>query len=78
MNYYMLHASGIKKVDEKSYKAHKQYKDGTTKNRDIIDWYNDGENIFFGWAALDIFEVVHTIIQTINNFNADFVMCEAV
>ena len=37
MNYYMLHASGIKKVDEKSYKAHKQYKDGTTKNRDVID-----------------------------------------
>lgn len=37
MNYYMLHECGMKKVDEKSYKAHKQYKDGTTKNRDIID-----------------------------------------
>lgn len=31
MNYYMLHECGMKKVDEKSYKAHKQYKDGTTK-----------------------------------------------
>ena len=74
MNYYMLHASGIKKVDEKSYKAHKQYKDGTTKNRDVIDWYNDGENIFFGWAALDENDVIYQIVNITGIFKIKYAL----
>lgn len=74
MNYYMLHECGMKKVDEKSYKAHKQYKDGTTKNRDIIDWYNDGENIFFGWAAVDEKYVIAQIVYTTGCFKLKYAL----
>lgn len=63
MNYYMLHGYGIKKVDEKSYKVHMQYEDGTFKTRDVIDWYDDGKNIFFGWNALDEEEVISQIVD---------------
>ena len=62
MNYYMIHTHGMRKVDEKSYKAHTQYENGTPKNRDIIDWYDDGENLFFGDSTLDENSVVMQIL----------------
>lgn len=71
MNYYMIHTHGIKKVDEKSYKAHTQYKDGTAKFRDIIDWYDDGENLFFGGATLDEEDVILQILITISKVDID-------
>ena len=63
MNYYMFHSCGIKKVNKKIYKAHTQYEDGTPKLRDVIDWYDDGKNLFFGWAALDEKQVISQIVN---------------
>ena len=59
MRYYMIHYTGVKEVDEKAYL--KDYK----PSRDIIDWYDDGENIFYGATNLDEKEVVMTILETI-------------
>lgn len=74
MNYYMIHTHGIKKVDEKSYKAHTQYEDGTVKPRDIIDWYDDGKNLFFGWASLDEKEVVSQIVNITGIFKIKYAL----
>lgn len=59
MNYYMIHYTGVKKVDEKTYL--KNYK----PSRDVIDWYDDGENIFYGADDLDEKEVVFIILNII-------------
>ena len=66
--YYLLHYTGVKKVDKKTYIA------ATSKNRDAIAWYDDGENIFFGANTLDEKEVIVTILETIGEVKIDF--CE--
>lgn len=68
MRYYMIHYTGMKEVDEKTYL--KDYK----PSRDIIDWYDDGENIFYGASELDEKEVVMTILETIGK--VDINCCE--
>ena len=68
MRYYMMHYTGIKEVDEKTYL--KDYK----PSRDIIDWYDDGENIFYGASDLDEKEVVMTILETVGK--VDINCCE--
>ena len=70
MNYYMMHFNGMKKVDEKTYLKH----NNPEKNRDVIDWYNDGENLFFGSAALDEKEVIYTILETIGKVDINCCM----
>lgn len=68
MRYYMMHYTGIKEVDEKTYL--KDYK----PSRDIIDWYDDGENIFYGTSSLDEKEVVYTILETIGKIDINCCM----
>ena len=68
MHQYMMHYTGIKEVDEKTYL--KDYK----PSRDIIDWYDDGENVFYGASDLDEKEVVMTILKTIGK--VDINCCE--
>ena len=46
----------------------------TCDDRDVIEWYNDGKNIFFGAAALNEGNVVITILNTIGNVNIDYCM----
>ena len=70
MNYYMVHFTGLKKVDEKTYLK----KTDPDKLRDIIDWYDDRKNIFFGAANLDEREVIMTILTTIGNIDRRFCM----
>ena len=65
MTYYMMHFNGMRKVDEKTYLKH----NNPEKNRDVIDWYDDGENLFFGAAALDEKEVIYTILETIGKID---------
>ena len=68
MRYYMIHYTGMKEVDEKTYM--KDYK----PSRDIIDWYDDGENIFYGASDLDEKEVVFKILETIGKVNINCCM----
>lgn len=70
MNYYMMHYRGIKKVDEKTYLR----KTDPDKLRDIITWYDDGKNIFFGASDLDERDVIYLIFRAIDNISIDF--CE--
>ena len=70
MRYYMIHYTGIKEVDEKTYLKHNNPK----KMRDVIDWYDDGENIFFGASSLDEKEVVMTILETIGKVDINYCM----
>lgn len=70
MNYYMMHYTGMKKVDEKTYQKHTK----PENIRDVIDWYDDGENIFFGASDLDEKEVVYIILETIGK--VDINCCE--
>ena len=66
--YYLLHYTGVKKVDEKAYLK------ATSKNRDVITWYDDGKNIFFGANTLDEKEVVMTILEIVGKVEIDY--CE--
>ena len=68
MRYYMIHYTGMKEVDEKTYM--KDYK----PSRDIIDWYDDGENIFYGASELDEKEVVMIILETIGKVDINYCM----
>ena len=70
MTYYMIHYTGMKEVDEKTYLKHTD----PENIRDVIDWYDDGENIFFGASDLDEKEVVYTILETIGKVDISY--CE--
>lgn len=70
MRYYMIHYTGMKEVDEKTYLKHTD----PEKMRDVIDWYDDGENIFFGGAGLDEKEVIYTILETIGKVDINCCM----
>ena len=70
MNYYQLHFSGVKKADKKAY----EHFISTCDDRDVIEWYNDGKNIFFGAAALNEGNVVISILNTIGNININYCM----
>ena len=68
MRFYMIHYTGMKEVDKKAYL--KDYK----SSRDIIGWYDDGENIFYGASNLDEKEVVMTILETIGKVDINYCM----
>lgn len=68
--YYMLHYRGLKEVDKKTYLKYAN----SEKMRDVITWYDDGKNIFFGAANLNEKEVVFTIFKTIGKVKINF--CE--
>lgn len=64
--YYMMHFTGIKEVDEKTYLKH------TFPERDLITWYDDGNNIFFGDCSLDEKIVAFTILETTGKVELDY------
>ena len=68
MRYYMIHYTGMTEVDEKTYM--KDYK----PSRNIIDWYDDGENIFYGASELDEKDVVFKILETIGKVDINCCM----
>lgn len=68
MRYYMIHYTGMKEVDEKTYL--KDYK----PSRDIIDWYDDGENVFYGASELDEKDVIFKILTTIGKVDINYCM----
>ena len=70
MRYYMIHYTGMKEVDEKTYLKHTD----PEKMRDVIDWYDDGENIFYGASDLDEKEVVFKILETIGKVDINYCM----
>ena len=70
MTYYQFNFNGLKKSNKKTY-AHTM---NTAALRDVIEWYNDGENIFFGGATLDEKDVAFTILNAIGKIELDFCM----
>ena len=69
-NYFMVHFNGCKKVDVSTYENHMK----NASDRDIITWYDDGKNIFFGGAACDEAEVMAEILYNIGVIELEFCM----
>ena len=69
-NYFMVHFNGCKKVDASTYEKHMK----NASDRDVITWYDDGKNIFFGGAACDEEEVMAEILDNIGVIELQYCM----
>ena len=68
--YFMVHFSGCKEVNAETYEKHMK----NASERDVIVWYDDGKNIFFGGAACNEAEVMTAILYNIGIIDINYCM----
>ena len=71
--YFQVNFDGsCKAISRQTYL--KRYESVEAGDNDIILWYDDGNNVFIGDAALNDGNVVITILNTIGNVNIEYCM----